>query len=136
MVVASGDHRYLVDRTYISSYRQVERNELGSSEAGLQMRVGDKTIRIVDLGTLLGDSPAEKKTGNAFLVICELPQTVSERPNLNRVGLLVDSITENQRVLVRNLGSHGGRWFGVAGAAEMRDGRVALLLDLPRLLSE
>ena len=136
MVVASGDHRYLVDRTYISSYRQVERNELGSSEAGLQMRVGDKTIRIVDLGTLLGDSPAEKKTGNAFLVICELPQTVSERPTLNRVGLLVDSITENQRVLVRNLGSHGGRWFGVAGAAEMRDGRVALLLDLPRLLSE
>jgi len=37
-------------------------------------------------------------------------------------------------VLVRNLGSHGGRWFAVAGAAEMRDGHVALLLDLPRLL--
>jgi two-component system chemotaxis sensor kinase CheA len=136
MVVASGGHRYLIDRSYISSYPQLERNEIEASEVGPQTRAGDENIRIVDLNTLVGGTAADIKAVGASLLICELTQTASERPIVNRVGLVVDSITENQRVLVRNLGSHGGRWFGVAGAAEMRDGRVALLLDLPRLLSE
>jgi len=39
-----------------------------------------------------------------------------------------------EEVLVRSLGRHGGRWYGVAGATELRDGTVALVLDLPRLL--
>jgi chemotaxis protein histidine kinase CheA len=36
--------------------------------------------------------------------------------------------------LVRSLGRHATRWRGVSGAFEQRDGTVALLLDLPRLL--
>jgi chemotaxis protein histidine kinase CheA len=47
----------------------------------------------------------------------------------------VDEIEGKQEVLVRNLGRHSGRWPGVAGATELRDGSVALVLDLPRLLS-
>jgi chemotaxis protein histidine kinase CheA len=37
-------------------------------------------------------------------------------------------------VLVRSLGRHAGRWYGIAGAAELKDGTIALVLDLPRLL--
>jgi chemotaxis protein histidine kinase CheA len=37
---------------------------------------------------------------------------------------------------VRNLGRHAGRWYGVVGATELRDGTVALVLDLPRLLND
>jgi chemotaxis protein histidine kinase CheA len=48
----------------------------------------------------------------------------------------VDSILDVQEVLVRNLGRRGGRWYGVAGAAELQDDRVALVLDLSRLLGE
>jgi two-component system chemotaxis sensor kinase CheA len=52
-----------------------------------------------------------------------------------RVQIVVDEIEGKQEVLVRNLGRHSGRWAGVAGATELRDGSVALVLDLPRLLS-
>ena len=52
-----------------------------------------------------------------------------------RVRLAVDQVEGNQEVLVRNLGSHSGRWTGVVGATELRDGSVALVLDLPRLLT-
>jgi chemotaxis protein histidine kinase CheA len=51
------------------------------------------------------------------------------------IVLQVNELTETEQVLVRTLGSRGGRWFGVAGAAEMSDGKVALLLDLPALVA-
>jgi two-component system chemotaxis sensor kinase CheA len=52
------------------------------------------------------------------------------------VRIAVDKIEGNEKVLVRSLGRHAGRWSGVAGATELRDGSVALVLDLPRLLSD
>ena len=51
------------------------------------------------------------------------------------VRIVVDEIQGTEKVLVRGLGRHAGRWYGVAGATELRDGTVALVLDLPRLLS-
>lgn len=55
--------------------------------------------------------------------------------NAKRVRLGVDQVEGNQEVLVRNLGRHGGRWAGIVGATELRDGSVALVLDLSRLLT-
>ncbi|MBA3355948.1 MAG: hypothetical protein H0U18_08430 [Pyrinomonadaceae bacterium] len=40
----------------------------------------------------------------------------------------------SEEVLARNLGRHSSRWPGIAGATELRDGTVALVLDLPRLI--
>lgn len=53
-----------------------------------------------------------------------------------RVRVVVDEVEGEQEVLVRNLGRHGGRWTGVVGATELRDGSVALVLDLPRLVKQ
>ena len=49
-----------------------------------------------------------------------------------RIG--VDEIIATQETLVRGLGRHAHRWVGVCGAAEMFDGSVALVLDLPDLI--
>jgi two-component system chemotaxis sensor kinase CheA len=54
---------------------------------------------------------------------------------VENVSVVTDQQLESQQVLVRNLGSHGGRWLGVAGAAELGDGSVALLLDVPALVA-
>jgi len=67
------------------------------------------------------------------VLVCQTANTDSTAAR--HVALLVDAAAGPQKVLVRNLGSRGSRWFGVAGASELRDGTVALLLDLPRLLS-
>lgn len=77
----------------------------------------------IRLSSLLGQKVVNEKPGHSLL--CQFDQ---------RTTLLVDEIGEAQQVLIRNLGSRSGRWFGVAGAAELRDGSVALLLDLPRLV--
>ena len=46
----------------------------------------------------------------------------------------MDGWDGHSEVLVRGLGRHGTRWRGVSGATELRDGTVALMLDLPRML--
>ena len=51
-----------------------------------------------------------------------------------RAAIAVDEVEGQSEVLVRGLGRHAKRWRAVGGAAELRDGTVALVLDLPRLL--
>lgn len=133
-VITSGGQRYLIDRTYVSSVRQTSWSEIPTGTDEPQLQTDGETIRIVSLAKLLGGSSQSTKTGAASLLVCDFSKMAGEGMTRQRVGLLVDGVSTDQRVLVRNLGSHGGRWFAVAGAAEMRDGHVALLLDLPRLL--
>ncbi len=116
-VVVSEGNRYC-----IASNQFVESPD---SRAAADQRKGLE----VSLRELLGQPPAESNS-----------KTVNYEYTVNggapkRVQLVVDNIEGEQEVLVRNLGRHGGRWPGVIGATELRDGSVALVLDLPRLLS-
>ena len=81
----------------------------------------------VPLGSLL-DSDEQQSAPQATL-ICQFAD------QKNEVALSVDEIGETRPALIRGLGSRSGRWFGVAGASEMRDGSVVLLLDLQRLVT-
>lgn len=49
------------------------------------------------------------------------------------IVVAVDEHIGRRDVLVRSLGRHATRWRGVSGAVDLRDGAVALALDLPRL---
>jgi two-component system chemotaxis sensor kinase CheA len=99
---------------------------------------GADQLRQVSMRDLLGqpDEP-EDSTSQLHLITC---QFLDERGGMkNRkqkyIGIVVDRVEGPQEVLVRNLGRHAGRWYGIAGATELRDGTVALVLDLPRLLA-
>jgi two-component system chemotaxis sensor kinase CheA len=99
---------------------------------------GADRLRQYSLRDLLGqpDEP-EDATSQLHLITCQFFDERAEIRNqgLKCVGIVVDRVAGPQEVLVRNLGRHAGRWYGIAGAAELRDGTVALVLDLPRLLS-
>ena len=88
-------------------------------------------------GTVADGSPAnEHPNKQSSLVTCEyrIEPAGTSGNGRRRVALVVDAVAGKEEVLVRNLGRHAGRWSGVAGATELRDGTVALVLDLPRLL--
>ena len=99
---------------------------------------GADQLRQVSMRDLL-DQPEEPEdsTSQLHLITC---QFTDERGGIRNqeskyVGIVVDRVEGPQEVLVRSLGRHAGRWHGIAGATELRDGTVALVLDLPRLLS-
>jgi two-component system chemotaxis sensor kinase CheA len=99
---------------------------------------GANRIPQVSMRDLLGQpEEADDSTSRLQLITC---QFTDERAGLDSqksksVGIVVDEVESPQEVLVRNLGRHAGRWYGIAGATELRDGTVALVLDLPRLLN-
>ncbi|MFL6229088.1 MAG: chemotaxis protein CheA [Pyrinomonadaceae bacterium] len=57
-----------------------------------------------------------------------------KKPSPRLVALSVGRALGRREALVRSLGRHATRWRGVSGAIDLRDGTVALMLDLPRLL--
>jgi len=116
-VVVSEGNRYCIASSHIV--------DNADSRAAADQREGVK----VTLRELLGQPPAET---NSQIINYE---NTGNGDGAKRVQLVVDNIEGKQEVLVRNLGRHAGRWPGVIGATELRDGSLALVLDLPRLVS-
>ena len=99
---------------------------------------GANQLRQVSMRDLLGQPDAPEDAENQLhLITCQFDdEAASPGKQKSRViGIVVDRVEGPQEVLVRNLGRHAGRWYGIAGATELRDGTVALVLDLPRLLA-
>ncbi len=91
----------------------------------------------VALAELLGQPRPKRARKNATVVTCRISEEDrGAQDNLHKsCRILVDKVEAAEEILVRSLGRHGGRWYGVAGATELRNGQVALVLDLPRLLT-
>ena len=86
---------------------------------------------LIRLEDLLGQERSGRRDDLMQVVTCEILQSNNSQ---KRVGLIVDAVQGTEEILVRSLGRHAARWTGIAGATELRDGTVALVLDLPRLL--
>ncbi len=132
-VVVSRDSRYCIPANQI-----LEIGAVREKRPTKDKRTKGDNARPIDLSELLGRSSAKKHSRKiAQLITCRLAELEHQAEGKSRhdVLLIVDGVEGTEEVLVRSLGRHGGRWYGVAGAAELRDGTVALVLDLPRLLS-
>ena len=131
LVIVSAGHRYCVEAGQI-----VDRVALETAESGGSFRWHDTTLPLVNLSELLVQIPASPKDQQQVL-ICKLTEGSEGQDELNKLNALkVEGVEETQEVLVRRLGRHASLWPGVWGAAELRDGTVALVLDLPLLLSQ
>lgn len=96
---------------------------------------GADQLRQVSMRDLLGQpEEPDDSTSQLHLVTCQFTDDRNGRRQTKCVGIVVDQVEAPQEVLVRTLGRHAGRWYGIAGATELRDGTLALVLDLQRLL--
>jgi two-component system chemotaxis sensor kinase CheA len=132
IVVVNGD-RYCIPASQI-----VDVDAAREKKTSKHKKIKGNNVQSIKLTELLGQPSSRKRSGkSARLITCRFsefePQTNGEARS--DVRLMVDEVEGTQEVLVRSLGRHGGRWYGVAGATELREGMVALVLDLPRLLS-
>jgi two-component system chemotaxis sensor kinase CheA len=145
-VFVSAGNRYCIPASQTVDTRDfgndVETQATPQEESGKDHGSGESDLPPVSMRELLGQSsletPANTDTAeNLQLITCQFSDEQSGVSNnrMNRVCVLVDAVEGSEEVLVRTLGRHAGRWYGVAGATELRNGTVALVLDLPRLLT-
>jgi len=146
-VFVSGDTRYCLPTSQVVIDKTTDVSEDAETKATpeeAQTEVPDSSsaeFPVVYIGELLSDSPrdstADKDSDNGLqLITCQFSdeRIGAGGQAMRSFGVLVDAVQGTEEVLVRTLGRHAGRWYGVAGATELRDGTVALVLDLPRLL--
>jgi len=127
-VVVSAGNRYCIPAAQTLGIDAIDVID-GSSAAN--------QLQQVSLRDLLGQpEETEDSTNRLHLITCQFTDEQGGIGNQESkcVGIVVDRVEGPQEVLVRSLGRHAGRWYGIAGAAELKDGTIALVLDLPRLL--
>jgi two-component system chemotaxis sensor kinase CheA len=136
-VFVCGATRYCIPASQSVAVEAVNETATSAKE-GRQMKLGTDSLPLVSLRELLGQPGDNGSREERHVIVLQFPneQTASRRSGVTRrVGLLVDAVEGNEELLIRGLGRYAGRWYGVAGATELRDGSVALVLDLPRLLA-
>jgi len=140
-VFVSAANRYCIPASQAAAVEVFDETATTKGKKGKQITFGTDRLPLVSLRELLGHSDEPDENGRrqqSQVIIVQLPHERAGGQNVNGarlIALLVDAVEGTEEVLVRNLGRHAGRWYGVAGATELRDGSVALVLDLPRLLT-
>jgi two-component system chemotaxis sensor kinase CheA len=143
LLVRAENYFYHIDARCVVDQGPLDVNGSDSSQAEFEWR--GKVVPCIDLKDLLGlpngkNADPRTQQKRSFLIIRNPAAPDREHANeatattAEHTALIVDSIEGEHQALVRSLGRHAARWRGIAGANELRDGSVALVLDLGKLL--
>jgi two-component system chemotaxis sensor kinase CheA len=142
-VFVSAGNRYCIPASQTVETRD-NANDVGTKDTPQAESVedgpGKSGFPPVSMRELLGQpylQTSAESSEDLQVITCQFSgeQSGTGPDGMKRISVLVDTVVGTEEVLVRTLGRHAGRWYGVAGATELRDGTVALVLDLPRLLT-
>jgi two-component system chemotaxis sensor kinase CheA len=123
-----GSEVYVVPIVSIVETIQVRREQVSSVANRTQLfRLRDDYLPIVRLYELFDVEPEHTDLLEGLLMIVEADG--------KRVGLFVDELLSQQQVVIKSLETNFRPVAGLAGATMLGDGRVALILDVPGVIS-
>jgi two-component system chemotaxis sensor kinase CheA len=143
LVVSSAGYKYSIDASHISEAGYASLDDIERSSAGEATVWRGIRMPVLRLRKLLGQEEESGVAPERYHVVishiagqAEAEQDSESESSEQRgsAAVVVDGWDGHSDVLVRSLGRHAALWRGVSGAAELRDGNTALVLDLPRLL--
>jgi two-component system chemotaxis sensor kinase CheA len=133
VIVRSGNQFYCVDSGLVADRVRLSGDEI--SPDGQHVEWQGARLPLVGLRDLLAETNGDPSNESRTMLVCkpsEHRHVISAHQKY--LGLVVDGIAGQQETLVRSLGPYSGLWQGISGAAELIDGSVALMIDLPRLI--
>jgi two-component system chemotaxis sensor kinase CheA len=123
-----GSEVYVVPIVSIVETIQVRRELVSSIASQAEVfRLRDDYLPIVRLYELFGIQPEHTELLDGLLMIVEADG--------KRVGLFVDELMSQQQVVIKSLETNFRPVTGLAGATMLGDGRVALILDIPGVIT-
>jgi len=123
-----GKEVYVVPIVSIVETIQVTRERVNSVGSGGEVfRLRDDYLPIVRLHALFDIEPDHTDLLDGLLMIVEADG--------KRVGLFVDELMSQQQVVIKSLETNFKQITGLAGATMLGDGRVALILDIPGVIT-
>ncbi|HEX8475958.1 MAG TPA: chemotaxis protein CheA [Pyrinomonadaceae bacterium] len=153
-LVRAAGQRYCVDARHVVDAGVVALSEMERANGTASVHWRGESVPLVQMRRLLEHEDASSSVAEHDEAVDDesdiavrreqIPYIISriarrktderEDGKMEHAAVAVDELEGEREVLVRTLGRHATRWRGVSGATELRDGTVALMLDLPRLL--
>jgi two-component system chemotaxis sensor kinase CheA len=106
----------------------LDERQVRTVEAREVLTVRGTSLPICRLGRLFGIPRTSKERARAFVVIAQVGN--------RRLGFVVDELVGQQDIVIKPLGKSLKTVRGFAGATELGDQRVALVLDVAALIEE
>lgn len=127
MTICVGDERFILPLSSVVEALRIdgERVETLPDRSQVLARRG-QYLRLISLRDTLGVGLSENREEMAIVVDTETS---------GHVALLVDELIGQRQVVLKSLEANFRRVEGVSGATILGDGRVALILDIPSLMS-
>ncbi len=127
-----GDQIYIIPLLSILETIQIQKKELSFiASKGEVYYLRNEYIPVIRLYELFDLKPRSENLEDSFLVVVELDR--------RRYGLVIDELSSQQQVVIKNLDENYKSIQGISGATILGDGRVALIIDVSgivRLASE
>jgi two-component system, chemotaxis family, sensor kinase CheA len=127
-LVRVGAETYVISLVAIVETIQVKRDRVSVVPGGAELfRLRDEYIPVIRLYEVLGAEPDAQTVEQGLLVVVETDR--------RRFGLLVDDLLAQQQVVIKSLETNYRSVRGLAGATILGDGQVALIIDVPGLVT-
>ncbi len=126
--VSVGDEDYIIPLTSIIESIQLTSDMLNIVFGkGETFRLRNEHLPIIRLHNILGGNPMTTDLTEGLLVVVE--------SDGRKIGLFVDELKGQQQVVIKSLEVNYKRIEGISGATILGDGSVALIVDIPGLIS-
>lgn len=133
--VRCGPRYYGIGSGRVVGGRLLEAGELAEIQSSRIVDWEGESLPVFLLPGLLSEPPETITSAQRSLLVWQADHHRPARAGVpDRLALIVDSIEAEHETLVRSLGRHAARWHGIAGAAQLSDGNVALVLDIEELI--
>jgi two-component system chemotaxis sensor kinase CheA len=128
-LVRVGREVYVIPLVSIVETIQVRREQINSVAGGRAelLHLRDECIPIMRLYKLFEVESDTTELDDGLLTIVE--------SDGQRMGIFVDELQAQQQVVIKSLETNFRQLTGISGATMLGDGRVALILDVPGLIS-
>ncbi len=127
LIVEVGGEAYAIPLPSVQEAIAVDRSQIRTIEGQPALTLRGQTLPLCELANLFGVESAEPSE-REFVVVCGAGN--------RRLGLVVDRLEGQRDIVIKALGKSLQGVRGFAGATDLGEQRVALVLDAPGLLEE
>jgi two-component system chemotaxis sensor kinase CheA len=128
LLVEIGAQLFAVPLANVEEAIVLNESQVRTVESREVLTVRGASLPICRLARLFGLAPVERYRKGAFVVVAQV--------GVRRLGFVVDEIVGQQDIVIKPLGKSLKAVRGFAGATELGDQRIALVIDVAALIEE
>ena len=127
-LIKVGREVYIIPLITIVESLQVQASQINRTSGDMVLyRLREDNVPVIPIYQLFNIPAQNKEIKNALLVVVEADG--------QKVGLMVDDLLAQQQVVVKSLNDNYQQVEGVSGATILGDGSVAMILDVPSMIT-